>query len=133
MKWSSVGPSSQLGEIRGRGWFTILLILSMGSYSLVSAVFFVVRSGEIVAQSFQCLLKNFDPCQHKILLIQPLLLLDQYVVGNVIIHPCKINCMEHGWNPIFPELKITMEIINQLVLPIKYNHPVVIIFYGYLN
>ena len=40
-------------------------------------------------------------------MLQPLLLLNQYVVGNVEIYPYQIKLMEYYWNPNDPASKIT--------------------------
>ena len=68
-----------------------------------------------VAQSCRPIQKFFDHFHHKILLLQPLLLLNQAVVGNVGIHSYQIKYMEHDWHPNAPAPKRMTVISNQLV------------------
>ena len=86
--------------------------------------------GGRVAQS--CLsFQNFvDNLQQKIILLQPLLLLNYTVVGNVDIQPYQIKYMGHVWHPTEYAPKRMTRIINQLVRPIDPKHPVVVIIYG---
>ena len=56
-------------------------------------------SGRRVDQSCQSFQKFVEHLQHKTIQLQTLLLLNQAVVGNVVIIPYQINCMEHYWNP----------------------------------
>ena len=53
--------------------------------------FFMDRSGGRVAQSCQYFQKFVNHCHNKILLIKPLLLLNQDVVGDVGIQPYQIK------------------------------------------
>ena len=114
MKWSVVGTSSRPGGSWVCMWFTLLLLLRIWSCSSLSAVF----HGRIWWKSsskFSIFPKVCRPLPAQILLIQPLILLNHYVVGNVGIHPYQIKCMEHYWNSNVPVLKIMAVISNQLV------------------
>ena len=86
--------------------------------------------GGRVSQS--CLsFQNFvDNLQQKIILLQPLLLLNYAVVGNVDIQPYQIKYMGHVWHPTKSAPKRMTRIINQLVRPIYPKHTVVVIIYG---
>ena len=77
--------------------------------------FFMDGSGGRVAQICWYLQKIVNHFQHKILLLKPLLLLNQAGVGNSVIHPYQIKCTEHGCHPNLPASKIMAVIINQLV------------------
>ena len=95
--------------------------------------FYMYGSGGRVSQNWQYFQTFVEHCHYKIFLLQPLLILNQAVVGNLVIHPYQIKCMEHGWHQNTPAPKIMMAIINQQVLPIKYKNPLVVIIYGYGN
>ena len=76
---------------------------------------FMDGSGGRVAQSFQSFQKIVNHCQHKILLIQTLLLLKQASVCNMGIHHYQIKYMEHDCHPNVPDPNRMIVIINQLV------------------
>ena len=72
-------------------------------------------SGGRVAQSCQYFQKFVDHYPHKILLLQPLLLPNQAISGNVDIQTHQSKCIEHDWKPNVPVQKIIRTISNQQV------------------
>ena len=61
---------------------------------LIAFVFFSLDGYDVrVAQSCQYSQNFVNNFHHKILLLQPLLLLNQAVVGNLCIQPDQIKCM----------------------------------------
>ena len=71
--------------------------------------------GGIVSKTFRSFPKFVKPFQNKILILQPLLLLDRTVAGNLGILPYQIKCMEYGWNPNAHAPKIWTVISNKLL------------------
>ena len=86
--------------------------------------------GGRVAQSCLSFQNVVDNLRQKIIILQPLLLLNYAVVGNLDIQPYQIKYMGHVWHPTESAPKRMTRIINQLVRPIYPKHTVVVIIYG---
>ena len=91
---------------------------------------FMDGSSERVVKSCQYFQKFVNHCHLKNLLLQHLLLINQAIVGNPVIHPYQIKCMEYYWNTNAHAPNRMTEISNQLVLQINSKNPVVVIIYG---
>ena len=72
-------------------------------------------SGGRVAQICRYFQKFIYHLKHKILVIQPLIILNQDVVCNAFIQPYQIIFMEHDWHKNMSALKRMTVISNQLV------------------
>ena len=77
--------------------------------------FFVHGSGERVSKSCQYPQKCFGHFQHKILLLQTILLLNQAVVDEIGINPYLLKYMERDWHTNSPATKIISVISNKMV------------------
>ena len=73
------------------------------------------RYGGRVAQSYQYFQNVVDHFHHEILLFQPILLLNQDVVGKVGIRLYQIKFMENDWHKNVPEPNRIELLINKLV------------------